>query len=92
MQVIQLSEDEFEKVNNKLDRLLQAREEKACQGQLFNNTQVAAMLGVSLRTLQNYRDKGMITFSQIGRKIYYMQGDLEVFINKSKIRCYERKK
>ena len=34
------------------------------------------LLRVSKRTLQNYRDKRVIPFSQIGRKIYYKYSDI----------------
>ena len=35
------------------------------------------ILGVSPKTWQNYRDRGIIPFSQTGRKIYVLRSDLD---------------
>jgi hypothetical protein len=43
----------------------------------FSNSDACKFLGVTPRTLQNYRDKGVISFSKSGSKIYYKQSDLE---------------
>ena len=40
------------------------------------------ILGVSPKTWQNYRDKRIIPFSQIGRKIYVNRADLDAFLRK----------
>lgn len=37
-------------------------------------------LKISSRTLQNYRDKGMLPYSQIGSKIYFKLTNLNQFI------------
>ena len=38
--------------------------------QWLGNEDVCALLQISLRTLQSYRDSGMLPFSLIGRKCY----------------------
>ena len=43
------------------------------------------ILGVSPKTWQNYRDKRIIPFSQIGRKIYVNRADLDAFLRKHRI-------
>lgn len=43
------------------------------------------ILGVSPKTWQNYRDKRIIPFSQIGRKIYVNRTDLDAFLRKHRI-------
>jgi excisionase family DNA binding protein len=40
----------------------------------------AALLQVTNRTMQNYRDEGKIPFSQVGSKIYYRESDIEDFL------------
>jgi len=45
---------------------------------------VCALLQISPRTLQSYRDNGMLPFSQIGRKCYYRVSDVQQLINNSK--------
>lgn len=43
------------------------------------------ILGVSPKTWQNYRDKRIIPFSQIGRKIYVNRADLDAFLRNHRI-------
>ena len=52
--------------------------------QWLGNEDVCALLQISQRTLQSYRDNGMLPFSQIGRKCYYRVSDVEQLINQSK--------
>ena len=50
--------------------------------QWLDNQDLCELLHVSKRTLQNYRDNGVIPFSQIGGKIYYKATDVEKLLNK----------
>ena len=52
--------------------------------QWLGNEEVCALLQISPRSLQSYRDNGMLSFSQIGRKCYYRLSDVEQLINNSK--------
>lgn len=40
------------------------------------NELACKLLNVTPRTMQNYRDNGIISFSKVGSKIYYKQSDL----------------
>jgi hypothetical protein len=50
----------------------------------YNNEEACRLLGVSLRTLQTYRDKGLIPYSQVGHKCYYKIKDVECFMEKNR--------
>lgn len=50
----------------------------------YTNRDVCRLLGISLRTLQNYRDKGLIPYSQVGHKCYYKIKDVEEFMEKNR--------
>jgi hypothetical protein len=52
--------------------------------QWLGNEEVCALLQISPRTLQSYRDNSMLPFSQIERKCYYRVLDVEQLINNSK--------
>jgi DNA-binding transcriptional MerR regulator len=41
---------------------------------------VCEKLGISKRTLQTYRDRGLLPYSQINHKIYYRTEDVEAFV------------
>ena len=51
-------------------------------GEWFDNQDVCLILKISPRTLQNLRDTDQISYSQIGRKIYYKEKDIQKFIEK----------
>lgn len=52
--------------------------------QWLGNDDVCNLLQISKRTLQLYRDNGILPSSQIGRKCYYKVSDVEQLINQSK--------
>ena len=43
----------------------------------LHNGDVCRLLNISKRTLQHYRDTGVLPFSQIGHKCYYKREDVE---------------
>lgn len=47
---------------------------------LLDNQDVCMMLNVSKRTLQRYRSSGELPFKQIKRKTYYLDSDVQHFI------------
>ena len=49
----------------------------------LDNDAVCELLKISRRTLQAYRDNGILPYSQIGRKCYYKVADIENLINQS---------
>ncbi|HOZ13421.1 MAG TPA: helix-turn-helix domain-containing protein [Tenuifilaceae bacterium] len=42
----------------------------------------AKFMGVSLRTIMNYKEKGMINYSKFGGKLYFKKSDLQTVIEK----------
>lgn len=57
---------------------------KPADKEWYCNADVCQLLSISLRTLQTYRDKGLIPHSQIGHKCYYKIKDVEEFIEQIK--------
>ena len=43
---------------------------------ILNNKELSLMLNVSTRTVQKWRDEGLISFSKIGREIFYRLSDV----------------
>jgi excisionase family DNA binding protein len=46
----------------------------------LSTKEAASTLGISIRTLQEYRNQGIIPFSQIGRIIRYRSEDIQEFL------------
>ena len=68
----------------KLDALLEGIERvgASCKAlpsneQFLTDKEVSAWLKVSRRTLQDYRNNGMIAYYQLGGKILYKESDIE---------------
>lgn len=58
----------------------------------LDNQDVTMLLDISPRTLQAYRDRGVIAYSQIGYKCYYKWEDVKLLIEKSKVGKHKRLK
>ena len=72
---------------NSLDRLLDgienfmANSRPTLGGERFlTDREVSARLKVSRRTLQDYRNNGMIAYYQLGGKILYKESDIEKMV------------
>lgn len=48
----------------------------------LDNQEVCEILGISKRTLQSYRDNGILQFSQIGHKMFYRSEDVQRVLTK----------
>jgi excisionase family DNA binding protein len=54
--------------------------EQDFSSQFIESKKVPKLLGISLKTWQNYRDKGELPFIQFGSKIWVKRSDLENFM------------
>ena len=72
----------FEQFAKRIETLCY-RDDKSLQKWL-NNQDVCQLLNISKRTLQTYRDNGILPFSQIGHKMYYRPEDVERVLNQLK--------
>ncbi|NDK57695.1 helix-turn-helix domain-containing protein [Pontibacter fetidus] len=86
-QIYVIPQKEIYQILEKLEGLqtsLQKKEEQQLHGRWLDNEQLMALLKVSKRTLQNWRDCGLITFSQVGHKIYYQYSEVEAMLQSRK--------
>ena len=74
------------KVNNKsLVDISRAKLVSEVVEPIYDTDQLMALLRVSRRTLQAWRDKGLIKFSAIRGKFYYQHSDVIAMLNFFKI-------
>lgn len=73
----------FEAFAEKVDKLCSTGDDKGMEKWL-DNQDVCQILNISKRTLQTYRDNGMLAYSQINHKVFYKPEDVEKVINKLK--------
>lgn len=85
MQVITIESEAFQALVESLNEIKNKLGEKLKQQPLsetwLDNQDVCTLLHISKRTLQHYRDTGIIPYSQIGAKIYYKASDIEDHLN-----------
>lgn len=79
MEVVTFQSEVYREFTSKLDAIntrLTAKE-KEPKEKWLDNQELMLMLKISKRTAQHYRDSGLISFSQVGNKIYYKLSDVE---------------
>lgn len=96
MEVITIESKAFQEILNQLDAIKAEVKNNTRQveqtDKWLDNDEAAAVLKVSKRTLQTYRDHGEISFSQTGSKIYYRNSDIEEFLLKHHHKAFKYKR
>ena len=82
-----MSNDEAKSIGDFIERL-NAIEHKLKKMQYINdvfldNYEFLKVMNISKRTAQSWRDSGIVSFSQVGAKIYYRFSDIEELLNKN---------
>ena len=55
----------------------------------MNDSELANYLKVSRRTLQEYRNNGILPYYQIGGKILYRESDIEELLEKNRQEAFQ---
>ena len=69
----------FSEFEDRVNRLCATRKDLALNSWM-DNQDVCEVLRISKRTLQVYREKGLIPFARIKHKIFYKPEDIQRFI------------
>jgi hypothetical protein len=82
MDLISINPAEFEALLKQLQEIKKQLSEKQRNPDeiIYDNADAMRLLKVSRRTLQSWRTAGLISFSQVGSKLYYTQQDISEFI------------
>lgn len=82
MDVIILPSEQFKELLGKLEEVKTAVLNKQDPGNEFlDNQQFIEFMNISKRTAQTWRDEGIISFSQVGSKIYYRKSDVQQLLD-----------
>jgi len=95
MNFVVLSQEQYKEIMGKLDELASQSNTnvKDPLSQFISNEALAEKLNLSTRTLQRYRDKGLLKFYQLeGRKIYYKISEILDFIHRNSVEPFNNKK
>lgn len=70
-----------------IEKKIEQRNHEHWAEQWIDNEEFLKRLGISRKTGQTYRDQRLISYSQVGNKIYYRNKDIEEFLLKHHIKC-----
>ena len=89
MELISISVKVFNALAERM-KTIEAKAETLCRSQddlglkkWLDHQEVCQILGISKRTLQYYREKGLLPCSQIRHKIFYKPGDVQKLLEMS---------
>ena len=60
-----------------IEKLFESRQQGAFNDELLTDKEVAHIMKVSRRTLQDYRNNGILSYIQVGGKILYRTSDVQ---------------
>ena len=90
-----ITETDFNQLMGKIDLMEKKIDALTKNGfggkQLYTIKDACELLQVSTRTLQKYRDEGMVGFTQVGDKIYFKQADIDTFLNGNRVEAFRKK-
>ena len=85
MNIVTIEEQTFKQVCRRFSGFV-SQVERICKenthqpDKWLSGREVCSLLGISIRSLQNYRDSSKLGYSQIGNKLYYKSADIERLI------------
>jgi hypothetical protein len=84
MNAVIISQENFDEVIKRLDKIQNevSKIQFEPKDPILDNAQVCQILGLSKRSLCDYRSSGIISYSQIGAKIYYRLSEINRLLDK----------
>ena len=94
MNAVILTKDQYTELVNRLDVLKEKLEEKQKKPEatFLDNQEFIQLMHISKRTAQTWRDRGDISYSQIGSKIYYKMSDVQKLLDKNYKAAFSNKR
>lgn len=87
MEVITIQKSALDGMKNELKALLELTEKATRrytpifkEEKWLDNQEVCLMMNITKRTLQTYKDKGLLPYSKLNRKNYYKLSDVQALL------------
>jgi hypothetical protein len=79
----------YEKIQEQLTELIKGLNgPKKVDGiEIIDNAQFMKLMGISQKTAQTWRDSGVVSYSQIGNKLFYKIADIQGMLDKNYFSC-----
>lgn len=79
----------MEKINQRME---EQKKDQPLSDTWYDVSETCQVLKISKRTLQEYRNRGVLSFSKIDGKIYYCATDIEDHLNSNKVKAFAPRK
>ncbi|MBI1226851.1 MAG: helix-turn-helix domain-containing protein [Bacteroidetes bacterium] len=77
-----MSDEQFKQIIQRLDALRQLLDAGDQHNELLDNSDIIRLLKISKNTAAAWRDKGMLPFTKIGKKIYYQHSEIRYLLRR----------
>lgn len=84
-------ESNMSEMMSMIKTLQESKTEAEIRNDWIESVQVPKLLGISQKTWQTYRDKRLISYTQIGSKIYVKRSDLNEFMESHTIHAIRQR-
>lgn len=74
---------------NALENTIEKALQKLLKRRILDNQEFMQMMKISPRTAQNWRDKGLVPYHMVGKKIYYRMEEIDALLNHNKVESHE---
>lgn len=95
MSYYKISEDEVQEIKKRLDDIsfdLKNKQRTEPDQIWYDNQEFLQLMNISKRTAQTWRDEGIISFSQVGSKIYYRMSDVQMLLDSNYKQAFKKRK
>jgi len=94
MNAVILKQEEYSELINSIKEIKSKLYEKpkSATDDFIENEGFLELMKISRRTAQTWRDEGIISFSQQGKKIYYRNSDIKIFLDANYNKAFNQKR
>lgn len=83
--------DSMKRSSHKLSRFMKSYHPMLKGERYFTDRELSFLLHVSRRTLQEYRNEGLLSYVRIGGKVLYRESDIEELLDSHYQRAFPQK-
>lgn len=83
--------DSMKRSSHKLSRFMKCYQPMLKGERYFTDRELSFLLHVSRRTLQEYRNEGLLSYVRIGGKVLYRESDIKELLDSHYQRAFPRK-
>ena len=89
-----MQSEAYQNLMQRMDEISSSLKEKQKEPKdvFLDNQEFLQLMNISKRTAQTWRDEGIISFSQVGHKIYYRMSDVQRLLDRNYKTAFNAKK